>query len=557
MAAPPFKVKALFEYSSSHDDDLKFSIGQIITVTEEEDDDWYCGEYVDDSGNKQEGLFPRNFVEKYEPTAPPRPTRTRTKKEEPPAQAPEPVAAGPSAVDEVAPPTAPAPAADDTPTSPVRASIPTAPVPAPAKPAEPVAVPAPVPAPAAPKQSEPAPAAKAAPPAKPSGPPPVSDKPSSNSFKDRLALFNKQAAPPPMPPQKPSGLGGGSGFIKKPFVAPPPSRNAYVPPPPRDVPVAKVYRRDEDPDVREQEAENQEQAEKAGLIPGASPTEAEDEDQPKPLSLKERMALLQKQQQEQAQRHADVVAKKEKPKRPPKKRSESHEVAEGGVEAESAAAPAIQRRDTGDADSKKSMDSVRAPPPPRVPSSRAIPQAESFNDGNEADMSGAGDTTEGQEDLTEQDDSDARPKPPIRALSGASPPQQTPDEEDEEEEEEGEEEEDDYDPEVRRKEELRARMAKMSGGMGFHGMFGPPGGMMGMPSGAPPPKKKKAPPPPEKELAEEDEDDAPSSRAAPPVPTMMALPGMSRKAPEPPAAAAEDDDEDDEEEDEPQQTPSM
>ena len=83
-----FKVKAIYEYNSPHEDDLKFPIGQVITVTEEEDAEWYAGEYVDDAGRKQEGIFPRNFVEKYEPTAPPRPTRTRTKKDpEPEASA--------------------------------------------------------------------------------------------------------------------------------------------------------------------------------------------------------------------------------------------------------------------------------------------------------------------------------------------------------------------------------------------------------------------------------------------------------------------------------------
>ena len=84
MASVPFKVKALFEYTSSHDDDLPFDVGQIITVTEVEDDDWYCGEYVDDAGGKQEGIFPRNFVEKYEPVAPPRPTRSSSTSTTPP-----------------------------------------------------------------------------------------------------------------------------------------------------------------------------------------------------------------------------------------------------------------------------------------------------------------------------------------------------------------------------------------------------------------------------------------------------------------------------------------
>src|SRR5689334_15985567 len=93
--AAPFKVKALYEYSSPHEDDLNFGVGQIITVTDEEDDDWYGGEYLDDHGVKQEGIFPRNFVEKFEPTAPPRPTRTRHKKEPEPAQPAEDIAAPP------------------------------------------------------------------------------------------------------------------------------------------------------------------------------------------------------------------------------------------------------------------------------------------------------------------------------------------------------------------------------------------------------------------------------------------------------------------------------
>ncbi|OTA90298.1 hypothetical protein M434DRAFT_78108, partial [Hypoxylon sp. CO27-5] len=62
MAAVPFKVKAVYEYTSTHEDDLPFGIGQIITVTDEEDADWYAGEYIDDLGVRREGIFPRNFV---------------------------------------------------------------------------------------------------------------------------------------------------------------------------------------------------------------------------------------------------------------------------------------------------------------------------------------------------------------------------------------------------------------------------------------------------------------------------------------------------------------
>src|ERR1700743_1852646 len=100
-----FRVKALYEYSSPHEDDLSFPQGQIISVTEEEDADWYIGEYIDAAGVKQAGLFPRNFVEKFEPEMPPRPPRpTRHKQPEaaPPADEPpadeHPVAAATSPV---------------------------------------------------------------------------------------------------------------------------------------------------------------------------------------------------------------------------------------------------------------------------------------------------------------------------------------------------------------------------------------------------------------------------------------------------------------------------
>ena len=83
-----YKVKAVYDYSSPHEDDLDFKVGQIISVTEEEGDDWYVGEYTDDSGIKRDGLFPRNFVERYEPAPPPRPNRASRHKpmEQPPTQ---------------------------------------------------------------------------------------------------------------------------------------------------------------------------------------------------------------------------------------------------------------------------------------------------------------------------------------------------------------------------------------------------------------------------------------------------------------------------------------
>lgn len=532
----PFRVKALYEYSSPHDDDLNFDAGQVITVNEEEDDDWYGGEYIDGNGVKKEGIFPRNFVEKFEPTAPPRPTRSRPKKEsealpseEVAAPAPPPPAPVEEQEQEREPETTeepePEPSAADRP-------VPIVPGPVATKPAAPAFAKSP---PAAPKQPE-ASASKSKP-----APPPVSEKP--NSFKDRIAAFNKSAAPP-IAPFKPSGLGAGggsTGFVKKPFVPPPPSRNAYVPPP-REKPTTNIYRREEDPEIKEREAEAFGQAEKAGLVPGEQRQEEGDDDQPKPTSLKERIALLQKQQLEQAQRHADAATKKDKPKKPLKKKTEASAPGDGDEEAEEGPlSPSLERVETLESETRTSMDDThaRAPPPRRRPSKG--PAANESHDGNEADMSGAGDTTEGQDDTTEREDNEEAlrhvSRVPTTSTTATAGPHREVEEENEEPEGEGqeEEEEEDVDPEVRRKEELRARMAKMSGGMGFHGMFGAP---------PPPMAKKKASKPVETSGADEAVQES-IPRAAPPVPTPMVLPGMgSALAPSRSHQEEEDEDED-------------
>lgn len=565
MASVPFRVKALYEYSSPHEDDLSFPPGVVITVTEEEDDDWYGGEYVDDAGVKHEGIFPRNFVEKIEPQAPPRPTRTRTKRESDAAPAPPPAAAEPEPIHEPVHEPEPEPEQEQVPepeteTQPPKALPPrdlpprdlpprdkvadvpqAAPVVSPTSPkASAVPIPAPTQQPAEP---EPEPAVATSPPvakpppsqSKPAPPPPVSSKPSSNAFRDRIAAFNKQAAPP-VAPFKPSGLGSGStGFIKKPFVAPPPSRNAYIPPV-QQAPPTKIYRRDEDPDVREQEAEAQENAERAGFSPTAGPAEGDDEDQPKPTSLKERIALLQKQQLEQAQRHAEASGKKTA-KRPPKKRTDSHEPTEGAEESPVAHAAPQDDHDTDEPERKASLDTERLPPPPRRKSSKGTTH-EPYHDGNEADMSGAGDTTEGPEDH-EREEVEERPRrmsrvptagppEPRKSIDRPEPPREQPAEEEEGEDEDEDEEEDDEAAEYRRKEELRMRMMKMSGGMGMGHMFGAP------PPGAAP-KKKKSEPKPRASIDEQDGQPTSPHTSAPPVPIpgmgMMALPGMGGPKP--------------------------
>lgn len=560
-----FKVKALYEYTSPHEDDLAFPAGQIITVTEEEDAEWYAGEYVDDAGTKHEGIFPRNFVEKYEPTAPPRPVRTRTKNNQDTAATAEAGAASAAAALPPPSPALPPPVQEDKPepqakpvpapviappptqtassAPPTPAAVPEAPAPKFAPAPAPAPAPAAAPVPPAPQPADSPSLRSAAPPkppvasaSKPSAgpPPPVAEKPMVGSFRDRIAAFNKPAAPP-VAPFKPGGFGSNSSaFVKKPFVPPPPSRNAYVPPP-QQAPTARVYRRDEDPEVKEQEAETLENAGRAGLVPGASAEGEGEEDQPKPLSLKERLALLQKQQLETATRHADAVAKKDKPKRPPKKRMDSQDVTEEGEPA-APQPPPLERRDTEEVAGKRSLDESsahppRLPHPPRRKSSKGIEP----RDGNEADMSGAGDTTEDQEELTEREDSDERPK---HVASAAKQ-----DDEDlaEEEDVDEEDEEDDVDPEVRRKEELRARMAKMSGGMGLPGMPGI--SMFGAPMSAP--KRKKTA---DKRADEPEEPVSPITRA-PPVPAMMmALPGMSRPSQEPKHIESDGEEEEDEQE---------
>ncbi|KAJ5133432.1 hypothetical protein N7526_004797 [Penicillium atrosanguineum] len=518
MSNPPFTVKSVFEYASGHDEDLSFPIGQILTVTAVEDAEWYYGEYTDGSGDKQEGIFPKNFVERYEPPAPPRPTRpNRPKKEAEPAAIESPVAVS-ARQPEAEPEVAEQPAEENkdvvvqqplSPQSPHAASSPA--VELPSSPLQPAQVPAPVAA------------AAAAPPVKASSKPPppaVAEKPSGSSFKDRIAAFNKPAASP-VAPLKPA-VSQSSSFIKKQFVAPPPSKDSFVPAP-RD-PAPKVYKREEDPEVKEQLARELPVSESRPPPPPLQQesTEESAEDQPKPTSLKDRIALLQKQQLEQAQRHAEAAQKKEKPK-PPKKSLDlpSETVAAEPEEAESPVEPSATARDP-------SVDTLRARAPP-APSAPFSPTEEIASDTNDADYSAAADSEdEGETSASKDDEEEPAEQPSTHAVESKG---EEADEEDEEEEE--------MDPETRRRMELRNRMAKMSGGMGMMGLFGPPGGMPGMSAAAP--RKPKTPGESEKKLEEPT-----SPGIAPPVP----LPGMNiHTRPVPPPADVE------QEEEEPLATP--
>jgi hypothetical protein len=515
MASVPFRVKAIYEYSSAVDGDLNFPNGQIITVTDQEEDDWYTGEYVDSSGAKKEGMFPRNFVERYEPQTPPRPSRPNRAKKEPEPSLP---------VESIK-----SPSAEEPPKQGQREPEPSKPMPTKAEaPHSPPAIQRQDSLP--PAQAETPQPAVSAPAAKKPPPPAVAEKPAGGSFRDRIAAFNKPAAAP-IAPFKPGS--GGTGFIKKPFVAPPPSKDAYVHQP-REPP-AKIYRREEDPDV----AESDPREIQATLMAVAAPTEGgsgdAEEDQPKPTSLKERIALLQKQQLEAANRHAEAAQKKEKPKRPPKKRTEPHEPSEHAEPERSANLERLDSHETVGKSMDDTQDEVSSAPKPPTRAQRSgdsylasppPPSRELVSDTNDADYSGAGDTEEADETSTSKEDSDEKPRPPPYAPRTPST-EDAPGDEDEASNEE-EEEEEEMDPEVKRKVELRERMAKMSGGYGMMGMFGPPGGM---PVGAAPKKSKPAGDNGRKPSA--DQERAAPVAYAPPVP-IMPLPGMGRrKDPEP------------------------
>ncbi|KAF3491106.1 SH3 domain-containing protein [Arthroderma uncinatum] len=503
MPAVPFTVKAVFEYTSEHEDDLKFSIGQIITVTEEEDADWYYGNYTDDAGAKQEGIFPRNFVEKYEPPAPPRPTRpTRTRKEsetvpQSPPMAPEqPPADIPQ--EDVQKKSVDLGAADES----VRQSIP-----APSEAVKsPVALSSPpLSPPPSQKAVPPPPAAPVEAPAKKAPPPAVAEKPAVGSFRDRIAAFNKPSAAPITPFNPNANLS--SSFVKKPFVAPPPSKNAYVPPP---VEPPQTYRREEPAERVSQETSLPIRSEVADT------TGAVEEDQPKPTSLKERIALLQKQQLEQAARHAEAAQKKEKPKKPAKKRPEPQEPTE---QPESTVGVELQRTETSETAKESSTTSGPAEESSQHKHRASVlpPARELTSDTNDADNSAAGDTEEASETSTSKEDPEEKsPEPRYQTR----PDDETNRDENESEEEASEEQEEvEMDPEIKRRMEIRDRMAKLSGGMGMMGMFGAPSGLPGMPTGGY--RKPKTPSADAGAVEQQPEPQA----YAPPI-QVMGLPGM-------------------------------
>ncbi|KAL7749560.1 hypothetical protein RI367_005116 [Sorochytrium milnesiophthora] len=64
QAAPSFKVRALYDYPGSNEDDLSFNEGAVITVDPSQtDEEWYFG--TDDASHRS-GWFPRSYVESHD-----------------------------------------------------------------------------------------------------------------------------------------------------------------------------------------------------------------------------------------------------------------------------------------------------------------------------------------------------------------------------------------------------------------------------------------------------------------------------------------------------------
>ena len=201
---------------------------------------------------------------------------------------------------------------------------------------------------------------------------------------------------------------------------------------------------------------------------------------------------------EQEARHVDTTQKREKPKGPPKRRTDSHHtamIAERDAEDEEfqiySNGEAARIRDGGMQEEKHSQQHFRSST--QGSGSKEItplvsPTREHLSDPNDADQSGVDETENGGDTSTSRDGSDEKPrikmsnatqrvlKPLVRSLDARAERGDNEDDEGEEEEDEADGEED-IDPEITRKMEIRERMVKMSGGMGMVGMFGPPGGM--------------------------------------------------------------------------------
>ncbi|KAK6517191.1 hypothetical protein TWF506_007065 [Arthrobotrys conoides] len=497
-AGPPYTVSALYDYSSPHEDDLNFTTGQKIRVTEEEGTDWLHGQYRDNQGTLHQGIFPKNYVERVE-------------EPEPPKLPPVPVRPQHDDSKKAAPPAAPA---DEPVKSPPKQAAPTTINAAPAL----------VEQNPHPKEQQPtnrksfvAPRTKSETPKLPLSPTSTEeeDKP-VGSFRDRIAAFNRSTATPLAPTH---GQPRSSGFIKKPFVPPPPSKNAFIPPVPQHV----EPRRD---------------TETRTLVPKEPPINRQDEpiqqeeEPPKVSSLKDRIAMLQS-----VQLNPAMGGKPKKPPKPPPKKKE-----DSGPKSETHEATQLPEP-TSEGDSSLPRASLEAP----RKSNEAVGENQSVTREANHEIESAQES----QAVTNQEDGvkfeGAKPNEgagDLRKTEGenaeAQGGKEGEGEEEEGEEEEEEEEEEEVDPEIARRLAIRERIMKMSMSGGMGGMYGGIPMMGGPAAYRPPPKTPKMEP----SIVETES----SASSGPPLEQFRMIPILPMgKAPAPPlpAQTAVDSDADD------------
>lgn len=66
MSLSAFRVRALYDFNKSREDDLPFSENELITVQpfQDDDSDWWYGMNED---TKDVGFFPKTYVEVIDP----------------------------------------------------------------------------------------------------------------------------------------------------------------------------------------------------------------------------------------------------------------------------------------------------------------------------------------------------------------------------------------------------------------------------------------------------------------------------------------------------------
>lgn len=481
MSAVPFTVKAIFDYASDHEDDLVFSIGQIITVTEEEDEDWYAGTYTDDHGQIKEGIFPRNFVERYEPPRPAaRPQKTKKRDSISASRPVDPIPSGHSneAISQKAGKpenvVSGQPSEEEGETN---------------EPSSSFVIPV-----ANPKTSHPietyqgnVTSAEAEPkpqetPVEPTTkkPPPPPAKSSSSAFKDRIAAFNKPDSTPP-------------AFKSN------PNRHSYVPsvPPSHQAPFEGTQGRGQEEHRVSHSQSSDDPVPSGSPIANKEGKDREDEEEHQPITtLKERIALLQKQQLAQ-QGHGHP--KKEKPKKPAEKPRGASVDEQAPVES------------TFDSSGNNRPQNISY-------EHRESTESRSGADREDAETT----TTTAQKGRSSEEHEPSRPSTAGENENRDQEVDETGDQR--ETEESGEEdEEEEVDPEIQKRIAIRERVARMSGGVGMHAMFGGPPGLGGIPGGGHAKKTKSISS--ESSHRRSIEHAEPPPVQAPPVP----LPGLERQ----------------------------